>query len=183
MKGQNRIITGIYESPCGTLMLGSLADRLCLCDWHVGPEHNNRVNGRLRRMLGAELEEGSSPVIGSAITQLDEYFAGARREFDVPLLFAGTDFQKRVWAALLTIPYGQTISYGEMARQISMPAAVRAVANANGANAISIFVPCHRVIGSDRKLTGYAGGLAAKTFLLQMERAMDGEALVPPRTL
>ncbi len=70
-----------------------------------------------------------------------------------------------------------------MARQIGMPAAVRAVANANGANAISIFVPCHRVIGSDRKLTGYAGGLAAKTFLLQMERAMDGEALVPPRTL
>ena len=183
MKGQNRIITGIYESPCGTLMLGSLADRLCLCDWHVGPEHNNRVNGRLCRMLDAELEEGSSPVIGSAITQLDEYFAGARREFDVPLLFAGTDFQRRVWAALLTIPYGQTISYGELARRIGMPTAVRAVANANGANAISIFAPCHRVIGSDRKLTGYAGGLAAKTFLLQMERAMDGEALVPPRTL
>lgn len=183
MKGQNRIITGIYESPCGTLMLGSLADRLCLCDWNMGQEHNNRVNGRLRRMLGAEFEAGGSPVIDEAKIQLDEYFAGARREFDVPLLFAGTDFQKKVWAALLTIPYGQTISYGEMARQIGMPAAVRAVANANGANAISIFVPCHRVIGSDRKLTGYAGGLAAKTFLLQMERAMDGEALVPLRTL
>lgn len=183
MKGQNRIITGIYESPCGTLMLGSLADRLCLCDWHVGPEHNNRVNGRLCRMLDAELEEGSSPVIGSAITQLDEYFAGARREFDVPLLFTGTDFQQKVWNALLAIPYGQTVSYGDMARQIGRPGAVRAVANANGANAISIFAPCHRVIGSDRKLTGYAGGLAAKTFLLQMERAMDGEALVPPRTL
>ena len=128
MKGQNRIITGIYESPCGTLMLGSLADRLCLCDWHVGPEHNNRVNGRLCRMLGAELEEGSSPVIGSAITQLDEYFAGTRREFDVPLLFTGTDFQQKVWNALLAIPYGQTVSYGDMARQIGRPGAVRAVA-------------------------------------------------------
>lgn len=183
MKGNDRIITGRYESPCGTLMLGSFADRLCLCDWQMGHEHNNRVNGRLRRMLGAEFEAGGSPVIDEAKIQLDEYFAGARREFDVPLLFAGTDFQRRVWAALPTIPYGQTISYGEMARRIGMPTAVRAVANANGANAISIFAPCHRVIGSDRKLTGYAGGLAAKTFLLQMERAMDWEALVPPRTL
>lgn len=171
MKGQNRIITGIYESPCGTLMLGSLADRLCLCDWHVGPEHNNRVNGRLCRMLDAELEEGSSPVIGSAITQLDEYFAGARREFDVPLLFTGTDFQQKVWNALLAIPYGQTVSYGDMARQIGRPGAVRAVANANGANAISIFVPCHRVIGSNGALTGYAGGLEAKEFLLKLENA------------
>lgn len=169
MKGQNRIITGIYESPCGTLMLGSLADRLCLCNWHVGPEHNNRVNGRLCRMLGAEFEAGGSPVIDEAKIQLDEYFAGALREFDVPLLFAGTDFQRRVWAALLTIPYGQTISYGEMARQIGMPTAVRAVANANGANAISIFVPCHRVIGSNGALTGYAGGLEAKEFLLKLE--------------
>lgn len=171
MKGKNRIITSRYESPCGTLMLGSLADRLCLCDWHVGPEHNNRVNGRLCRMLGAEFEAGGSPVIDEAKIQLDEYFAGALREFDVPLLFAGTDFQRRVWAALLTIPYGQTISYGEMARQIGMPTAVRAVANANGANAISIFVPCHRVIGSNGALTGYAGGLEAKEFLLKLENA------------
>ena len=171
MKGQNRIITGIYESPCGTLMLGSAGDRLCLCDWHVGPEHNNRVNGRLCRMLGAELEEGSSPVIGSAITQLDEYFAGTRREFDVPLLFTGTDFQQKVWNALLAIPYGQTVSYGDMARQIGRPGAVRAVANANGVNAISIFVPCHRVIGSNGALTGYAGGLEAKEFLLKLENA------------
>lgn len=169
MKGNDRIITGRYESPCGTLLLGSLDDRLCLCDWQMGKEHNNRVNGRLRRMLGAEFEVGGSPVIDEAKIQLDEYFAGARREFDVPLLFAGTGFQRRVWAALLTIPYGQTISYGEMARQIGRPGAVRAVANANGANAISIFVPCHRVIGSNGALTGYAGGLEAKEFLLKLE--------------
>lgn len=166
------MITNRYESPCGTLLLGSLDDRLCLCDWQVGQEHNNRVNGRLCRMLGTEFEAGDSPVIDKAKTQLDEYFAGARREFDVPLLFAGTDFQKRVWAALLTIPYGQTISYGEMARQIGMPTAVRAVANANGANAISIFAPCHRVVGSNGALTGYAGGVAAKEFLLKLENCI-----------
>lgn len=168
MKGNDRIITSRYESPCGTLMLGSFGGRLCLCDWQV-ERHRDHVESRLHRMLGAELEEGTSPVIDKAKTQLDEYFAGARREFDVPLLFTGTDFQKKVWDALLTIPYGQTISYGEMARQIGMPTAVRAVANANGANAISIFAPCHRVIGSDRKLTGYAGGLAAKEYLLKLE--------------
>lgn len=169
MIGKNRIITSRYESPCGTLMLGSFADRLCLCDWQMGHEHNNRINGRLRRMLGAEFKTGGSPVIDEAKIQLDEYFAGARREFDVPLLFAGTDFQQKVWNALLAISYGQTVSYGEMARQIGRPGAVRAVANANGANAISIFVPCHRVIGSNGALTGYAGGLEAKEFLLKLE--------------
>lgn len=171
MKGNDRIITSRYESPCGTLMLGSFAGRLCLCDWQVGQEHNNRINGRLRRMLGAEFKPGYSPVIDEAKIQLDEYFAGARREFDVPLLFAGTDFQQKVWNALLAIPYGQTVSYGDMARQIGRPGAVRAVANANGANAISIFVPCHRVIGSNGTLTGYAGGLEAKEFLLKLENA------------
>lgn len=175
MKGNDRIITSRYESPCGTLMLGTFADRLCLCDWQV-ERHRGHVECRVRRMLGAEFEEGFSPVIDKAKTQLDEYFAGARREFDVPLLFAGTDFQKKVWDALLTIPYGQAISYGEMARRIGMPTAVRAVANANGANAISIFAPCHRVIGSDRKLTGYAGGLEAKEYLLTLEISRMSEA-------
>jgi len=85
------------------------------------------------------------------------------------LIFAGTDFQKRVWNKLLEIPYGHTMSYGEMARQLDFPQAVRAVANANGANAISIFVPCHRIIGSNRKLVGYAGGLDAKKKLLNLE--------------
>ena len=101
--------------------------------------------------------------------QLNEYFAGQRKEFSVPLLFVGTDFQKTVWNELLKIPFGRTISYGEMARHIGMPQAVRAVANANGANSISIFAPCHRVIGSDHSLTGYGGGLSAKRFLLELE--------------
>ena len=108
-----------------------------------------------------------------AVAQLDEYFAGQRSVFDVPLLFLGTDFQKRVWRELLDIPYGTTVSYVEMARRIGMPKAVRAVANANGANIISIFAPCHRVIGSNHSLTGYRGGLEAKRALLALEGIRD----------
>lgn len=134
--------------------------------------HRDHVDNRLRRLLDAEFLDGPSAVIDTAIAQLDEYFAGTRREFDVQILFAGTDFQKKVWDALLTIPFGNTVSYREIARRIGMPKAVRAVANANGANSISIFVPCHRVIGSDNTLTGYGGGLAAKEFLLKLEKAI-----------
>lgn len=171
MKEKNRIITRIYESPCGTLMLGSFGDKLCLCDWQV-EKHRDHVDNRLRRLLDAEFLDGPSAVIDTAIAQLDEYFAGTRQEFNVPVLFAGTDFQKKVWNALLTIPFGNTVSYREIGRRIGMPKAVRAVANANGANSISIFVPCHRVIGSDNTLTGYGGGLATKEFLLKLERAI-----------
>lgn len=158
----------MYESPCGTLMLGSLGDHLCLCDWQ-GEKNRDHVVNRLRRLLDASFIDGTSAVIDTAIVQLDEYFAGQRKEFDIPLLFAGTDFQRKVWDALLSIPFGQTISYSEMARQIEMPKAIRAVANANGANAISIFAPCHRVIGHNHTMTGYAGGIAAKRYLLALE--------------
>ena len=171
MKGQHHIITRIYYSPCGTLILGSYDDRLCLCDWQVQPHHYH-VESRLCRMLGAEIVDSTSPVIELSVAQLDEYFSGKRHDFDIPLLFAGTDFQKVVWNVLLDIPYGMTVSYSEMARRIGRPEAVRAVANANGANAISIFAPCHRVIGSDRTLTGYGGGLDAKEYLLKLENAL-----------
>lgn len=167
---EKKIITRKYESPCGTLMLGSFGDKLCLCDWQV-EKHHNYVENRLCRILDAEFEEGTSAVIDSAILQLEEYFNGKRQEFDIPLLFVGTDFQKKVWNRLLSIPFGKTISYGEMARQIGKPKAVRAVANANGANSMSIFAPCHRVIGSDHTLTGYGGGLAVKEYLLKLENA------------
>lgn len=167
-KEKNTIKIKRYESPCGVLMLGSFGDKLCLCDWQV-EKHRDHVDRRLKRILRAEFEEGTSEVIGKAERQLDEFFAGQRREFDMPLLFVGTDFQKTVWNELLKIPFGQTISYGEMARRIGMPKAVRAVANANGANSMSIFAPCHRVIGSDRSLTGYGGGLDAKRMLLELE--------------
>ncbi len=165
---RENIIIGEYEAPCGRLMLGSYGEWLCLCDWQR-EKHRGPVDRRLRRVLNAEFMAGTSTVIKRASEQLDEYFAGARREFDIPLLFVGTDFQKKVWNELLTIPYGTTVSYGDMARNIDMPKAVRAVANANGANAISIFAPCHRVIGSDGTLTGYGGGLDTKEFLLRLE--------------
>lgn len=168
MKKKEIIKIRRYESPCGALMLGSFGDKLCLCDWQV-EKHRNHIDRRLKRMLNAEFEEGTSEVIDKAIKQLDEFFAGQRKIFDIPLLFVGTDFQKTVWNELLKIPFGNTMSYGEMARRIGMPKAVRAVANANGANSMSIFAPCHRVIGSDHSLTGYGGGLDAKRTLLKLE--------------
>lgn len=171
MGRKNDIKVCRYDSPCGTLALGSYVDRLCLCDWLV-EGHRDRVDRRLTRLLRAGLEEGVSPVLEMAAWQLDEYFAGTRREFDVPLLFVGTDFQKKVWNELLKIPFGKTVSYGELAAKIGKPRAVRAVANANGANALSIFAPCHRVIGSDSSLTGYGGGLEAKKYLLDLEHTI-----------
>lgn len=171
MKVKNIIKTKYYVAPCGVLVLGSFDDKLCLCDWLTG-NNRDRVARRLSRILNAEFEEGISHIIEKAIQQLDEYFSGRRKEFDVPLLFVGTDFQKTVWNNLLNIPFGKTISYGEIAQQIGLPKAVRAVANANGVNAISIFAPCHRVIGSDHSLTGYGGGLDAKRILLELEGAL-----------
>lgn len=102
--------------------------------------------------------------------QLGEYFAGERTSFDLPLAPTGTDFQQRVWAALRTIPYGETWSYGRLAEAVGQPGAARAVGLANGRNPISIVVPCHRVVGSSGKLTGYAGGVERKAFLLDLER-------------
>ena len=155
-KEKNIIKVQRYESPCGLLLLGSFGDKLCLCDWQV-EKHRDHVDRRLKRMLCSEFEVGTSEVIEKAARQLDEFFAGKRKEFDVPLLFVGTDFQKTVWNELLEIPFGKTVSYGEMAQRIGM------------SNSISIFAPCHRVIGSDRSLTGYGGGLPAKKFLLELE--------------
>ena len=105
----------------------------------------------------------------AAIAQLEEYFAGKRRRFDLPLAPRGTEFQRRVWRALTEIPYGQTLSYGELARRIARPSASRAVGLANGANPLPIIVPCHRVIGADGSLTGFGGGLPIKRKLLALE--------------
>ena len=113
--------------------------------------------------------EEISPLIERAVLELDEYFNRERKEFDIPLLFVGSDFMKRVWNELLNIPYGTTISYGEQAKRIGNPKAARAVGGANGRNPISIFAPCHRVVGSNGLLTGYGGGIEVKRFLLNLE--------------
>lgn len=156
------------STPAGGMILGSYEDRLCLCDWDK-ETRRKRLDHRIEKRLNAEMEEGESTVIILAAKELTEYFARQRTTFDVPLLQTGTDFQTQVWNQLLAIPYGQTQSYGEMALRMGCPKAVRAVANANGANAISLFIPCHRIIGSDGSLTGYAGGLEAKRLLLSLE--------------
>ena len=157
-----------YFSPCGELILASYADKLCLCDWSDNPcaERNKR---RLERYLNASFKTETSSVLEEAKRQLDEYFAGNRKAFTIPLLLVDTVFQQQVWNELLNIPYGATTSYKEIAQSIGKPKAVRAVAGAIGANGISILIPCHRVIGGDKSLTGYAGGLEAKKILLQIE--------------
>ena len=165
----NQILTFRYSAPCGDMILGSYGEKLCLCNWVV-EKHPGRVDKRLRTLLDADYVEAPSGILREAIRQLDEYFLCKRTMFDIPLLLVGTAFQKQVWERLLDIPYGQKLSYGELARQLGMPSAVRAVANANAANAISIFVPCHRVIASNGTLTGYGGGIEAKEYLLALER-------------
>lgn len=165
----NEICMCRYATPAGGLILGSYGRRLCLCDWEVA-RHRKRIDYRLSTYLKATIRERRTAVIDQAIAALEEYFAGERRRFDdIALQFAGTVFQQRVWYGLMQTPYGKTLSYGELAAIIGAPTAIRAVANATGANALSIFVPCHRIIGCNGKLTGYAGGLDAKRTLLAVE--------------
>lgn len=161
-----------YQSPCGELILGSYKGKLCLCDWQ-NEERRRLIDERIQKGLQTQYIEKESETITNAITQLDEYFNHRRKAFDIPLLFIGTDFQKSVWNELLNIPYGTTVSYAGFSERLGNPKAIRAVAAANGANAISIIVPCHRVIGSNQKLTGYAGGLPAKKLLLELESPMQ----------
>lgn len=165
---KNVIQIQYYQSPCGELILGSYQGKLCMCDWN---REGRRVliDRRMQKLLHADYEKSSSEVIVRTIIQLDEYFGRKRTAFDIPLFFVGTDLQKTVWKELLNIPYGMTLSYGDLSRKLGNPKAIRAVAAANGANPISILVPCHRVIGSDRKLVGYGGGIPAKKILLELE--------------
>lgn len=162
------IHTEIYHSPCGDLLLGACEEKLCLCDW-TSEKHRPKTDNKLRKLLNAEFVDTPSEITQRAAYELEEYFAGRRRTFSIPLLFAGTDFQKKVWSALLDVPFGETKSYAWLAKKIGNPKAVRAVGLANGANNISIFAPCHRIIGSNGSLVGYGGGLEIKRFLLNLE--------------
>ena len=133
--------------------------------------------------------EGDHPLLDRAQAQLDEYFAGTRRSFDLPLAPQGTPFQREVWFALASIPYGCTASYAQQAAKVGRPTATRAVGAANGRNPLPIVLPCHRVIGADGSLTGFGGGLPAKRFLLQLEGAIPTEEIArdlfgsPPGTV
>lgn len=169
-KGAQVICIQYYSSPCGELILASMDDELCLCDWN-GMACAERNRRRLGRYVNAEFSIASSPVLELTKKQLDNYFAGNRKEFNIPLHPIGTGFQLRVWKALLDIPYGETRCYREIAQEIGNPKSVRAVAQAIGANGIDILIPCHRVIGSNHSLTGFAGGVEKKEFLLSLEKA------------
>ena len=149
------------KSPVGVLKLVAGERGLAAILWE------NDDPKRVR--LGPLVEDNNHPVLLKAERQLNDYFAGKLKKFSLKFDFAGTKFQKEVWQALARIPFGETRSYGEIAREIGRPKAVRAVGAANGKNPISIIVPCHRVIGSNGKLTGFAGGLKTKAFLLKTE--------------
>jgi len=164
----NSIEIQYYDSPYGNLIIGSYEGKLCLCDWTFRKQRD-MIDSRIQKGLNAKFNEKTSLIVKSTISQLEEYFAKKRTEFDLPLLFVGTDFQKQVWNALLEVPFGETETYGGLSKKMNNPKAVRAVAAANGANAISIIVPCHRIIGNNNQLTGYAGGLQAKKKLLELE--------------
>ncbi len=167
----NKIAIQTYKSPVGEMLLGSYEGKLCLADWRYR-KRRSAVDNRIQKGLNAEYVEESSKVIEKTIDQFKAYFTGERKSFDIPLLMVGTDFQKSVWKGLMQIPYGTTASYQELSKNIGNEKAVRAVASANGANAISILIPCHRIIGSDGNLVGYAGGLTVKKKLLKLERGL-----------
>lgn len=160
-----------YKTPVGELILGSFNNKLCLADWRYR-KMRTTIDNRIKKGLKAEFIEETSPIIEKTKIQLNEYFKKERSKFDIDLLFVGTDFQKSVWKELINIPFGKTLSYLQLSNNLNNPKAIRAVASANGANAISILVPCHRIIGSDGKLVGYAGGLPTKKKILQLEGAI-----------
>lgn len=159
------------KTPYGELILGSYEDKLCLCDWRYR-KMRAAIDNRIQSQLNAQYVEKKGEILDLTRHQLDQYFHSERTKFDLPLLLVGTDFQKLVWNELIKISFGETSTYLELAEKMERSSAVRAVANANGANAISIIVPCHRIIGSNGKLVGYAGGLETKRKLLLLEQDM-----------
>jgi methylated-DNA-[protein]-cysteine S-methyltransferase len=165
---KNQIKIQYYKSPVGEILLGSYDNKLCIADWRYRKMRTS-IDNRIQKGLKAEYVEESSEVITETIKQMEEYFNLERKEFTIPLLLVGTDFQKSVWQGLIETPFGTTSSYLELSKRIGNEKAVRAVASANGANSISLLVPCHRIIGSNGALVGYAGGLDVKKRLLEIE--------------
>ena len=157
-------------SPFGPLML--VATPTGLCRVGLPGEGREALEEWLARWVGPEPMEENPAALAAAVAQLREYFSRLRREFDLPLDLRGTPFQQQVWRELRKVPYGQTVSYGELARRVGRPGAARAVGQAVGANPIPIIVPCHRVVGADGSLVGYGGGLEIKSALLRLEGAL-----------
>ncbi len=171
----NKIKIQYFKTPFGELILGSFKDKLCLADWRYRKMRAS-IDKRIQKGLKVKYFEEDSSIIKQTILQFNEYFEEKSKVFNIPILLVGTDFQKKVWEALIRIPYGKTDSYLGLSKKLENEKAVRAVATANGANAISIIVPCHRIIGSNGNLVGYAGGLNTKKKLLNLEGYLfDGQ--------
>lgn len=158
-----------FETPLGEMLACAVDEGLCFLEYIDGRESATVIT-KLKQEFNAQITEASNKHIDVLKTELNEYFGAKRKKFTVPLVFVGTDFQKSVWNELLNIPYGSTRSYKQQALALNNLLAIRAVAHANGTNKIAILVPCHRVIGEDGGLTGYAGGLWRKKHLLDLER-------------
>lgn len=165
----NQINIQLHKTEIGEVVLGSFRGKLCMLGFR-GREMRSTVDDRIKKALNAQFAEHDDEVLKKTRTQLDEYFKGLRRKFDIPVLMLGTDFQKSVWNALMKVPYGDTSTYSQLAKDVGNERAVRAVGNANAANPISIIIPCHRIIGSGGELVGYGGGLSVKRRLLELER-------------
>lgn len=157
-----------YKTKIGELVLGSYDSKLCLLDFRYR-KMRFAVDNRLKKTLNAKFVVQDNKILKETRRQITEYFMAERKIFDLPILSVGSDFQKQVWNALLKIKYGETASYLDIAKYIGNEKAVRAVASANGANAIAIIIPCHRIIGSNGELVGYGGGLPIKKRLLNLE--------------
>lgn len=168
------ILTAQIDTPLGLMVAGAVEEGICLLEFTDRRMLNTEYKD-LVRLLKTDIQEGENKHIKTVRRQLSEYFEGKRKEFTVPLVTPGTGFQQTVWKELQKIPFGSTRSYQEQAVAVNKPDAVRAVANANGMNRISIIIPCHRVIGSDGHLTGYGGGLKRKRWLLDHENKYSGK--------
>ncbi len=160
-----------YKTKIGEMILGSFEHKLCLLDFRYR-KMRNIVDNRIKRKLTADFIEKNDDILKETRKQIDEYLASKRQKFEIPILMVGSDFQKQVWQELMKIEYGRTISYLDLAKNINNAKAVRAVAAANGANAIGLIIPCHRVVESNGRLGGYGGGLATKKKLLKIENAI-----------
>ncbi len=165
----NQINIQYYKTRIGELILGSFEGKLCLLDFRYR-KMRKIVDERIKKGLIADFIEKDDEILREARRQIDEYLSGERKEFDIPLLMIGTDFQKKVWHSLLKVDYGKTASYLDLAKKIENEKAVRAVAGANGANAISLIIPCHRIIENNGGPGGYGGGLSVKKRLLKLEK-------------
>jgi AraC family transcriptional regulator, regulatory protein of adaptative response / methylated-DNA-[protein]-cysteine methyltransferase len=170
------IVTTKIETELGIMIAGAVDEGICLLEYSDRRMLNTEYKV-LERYLQTTIEEGENKHFKTLLSQLKEYFDGTRKEFSLPLVIRGTDFQQTVWNELMKIPYGTTRSYQEQSAALGKPESIRAVANANGMNRISIVIPCHRIIGSNGNLTGYGGGLKRKKWLLDHEKKYSGKSV------